>query len=103
MFDDLVSILHDVGVSTFGRKVIIEFKSGNSQEITGIFDKTPKQFDFDTKTLISSNDPMLSLHKSDLQEKIKIGDFVIVDAIEYEVIDVQEDLRGGIKLMLNKI
>lgn len=98
-FDDLLELVHDSAITAFGEVIEINYLSGGSDSVEGIFDANHEEVTAEG-AVISTDDPMVTLQLSKLSSTPKQGDLVTARTRQYEVSDVQEDGRGQVKLIL---
>lgn len=100
---NLLAPLHDV----FGEDVIYYHKSGESYEISGIFDRAYTQdvepIEGDVK--INTTKPLLGVRDIQFKKKPEQGDKVYIKSVDtmFIVKDVQPDSHGGSRLELNEV
>lgn len=98
-FKDLTENIHSDAMGFFGEDLVIEYRSGNRQTLSGIFDRNHQVVDLNDVD-VSSYAPVATFKLSDLSELPKQGDYIEVRKEYYKVSDVQTDGRGQLKLML---
>lgn len=88
---------------TFGENVVYISKGLAPQSIQAIFDNEFQQVDPTTGILVVSQQPIIGILDTDLQQASGPGDRVLIRGIEYRIVETQPDGQAGTKLLLNKI
>lgn len=104
MFEKMASSVYNITQKTFNVKGsgIYRPRGGGSYTIEMIFQQDFQQVDPDTDVVIASNQPAVTIKLSDLPDRPKKKDQVVVKNVEYNVIDSQEDGIGGATLFLHR-
>jgi len=104
MWNSLIDGLNQACKDTFSNResYTYKYRDGSSTPIKGIFDKNYISVDPDSGATISANTPVLGIVASDLSRKPYEGDSVLIDSVEYMVMEQQPDSEGMIKLILRE-
>ena len=102
-FNDKVGSLLTRAMSTFGEEFDYVPDGGPSYKVTGIFDNQHEELDLETGAMVVSNEPRVGVKANDLNADPSRDDQVIINSITYDVVDSQEDGRGGLMLMLREL
>ena len=99
-FKDLADGVMDAVVNTFDTEAIYIPKLGGRFTIVGPFDDRVQEVDPDTEIPISSNVFTFGLQLKQIPNLPEKGDKLIIDRVNYKVIDSQEDGVPGVSVVL---
>ena len=88
---------------TFGIPVRYNPSDGDPIDTIGIFDAAHEAVEIDTAGVaVSNRRPVLDFRCKDLGIEPEAGEIVEVNDSTYQVIDVQPDGQGGVRLILHR-
>lgn len=99
-FEKLANPAFDVIKNTVGTKATYLPKAGGLIEVRGPFDDRAQEVDPDTERVVSSNIYTFGLKLDDIPSPPVKGDRLIINTIEYIVINANEDGVPGVSTVL---
>jgi hypothetical protein len=102
-FKDLVGLLLDVNIPTFGEAVCYRPKKGGYFEIKAVFDEDFIDVDIDTEESVSTQAPRIGVKLATLPFDPTIDDKVSIGERKFKVKDCQEDGQGGATIFLTEL
>ncbi len=90
--------------STFATAVVYTHASDSStDEFNGIFDEAFQEVQILDGAQVITTSPRLGILKSDLSSLPDAGDTVLINSVNYNVVDYRPDGEAGAALILSKI